>query len=133
MRNDVLKRLESLEYIWDPTDTADYWMINFLIEKVTNAIKNECNVSDIPEGLYHVAVDMVCGEFLANKKSAGALDGFAVDLSKIPIKQVANGDTNVVFAVESVTSPEKGLDRLIDYLLNFGKSEFVTYRKIKWI
>jgi len=129
MRDDIIARLESLGYVYDPVDD---WALNFLIEKVTNTIKNECNVTAIPDGLYHIAVDMVCGEFLANKKSSGALDGFTVDLSKIPIKQVANGDTNVVFSVESVTSPEKGLDRLIDILINAGKSEFVTYRKIKW-
>jgi hypothetical protein len=104
----------------------------FVIDKVANTIKNACNVSNIPEGLYQVAVDMVCGEFLLAKKGSGELQGFEMDLAQAVLKQVQEGDTNVTFGVESSLSPEQRLNAAIDYLINYGKNQFVTYRRLKW-
>jgi hypothetical protein len=129
MYEDIKQRLESLGYTFD---VADEWVLNFLIEKVTNTIKNECNVTAIPEGLNQVAVDMVCGEFLLMKKGSGQLDGFNVDLNTAVLKQVQEGDTNVVFAVDQTASAEQRLDALIYYLMNYGKNQFITYRRLKW-
>ena len=123
MNNDVVRRLKSLGYIVVP---ADNMIVECLIGKVTNTIRNECNVDTIPEGLRHVAVDMVCGEFLLAKKGSGQLDGFDVDAA---VKQIHEGDTTITFAVadNSVT-----IDGLIDFLMNSGKSQFVTYRRMRW-
>ena len=130
MYEDVKKRLESLGYAFD--DVADKWMVEFIIDKVTNTIKNECNVTAIPEGLNQVAVDMVCGEFLLAKKGSGQLDGFNVDLNSAGLKQTQSGDTNVVFAVDNLQSNEQRLDFLIKYLMNIDRAQFATYRRLKW-
>lgn len=127
--DEVKQRLESLGY---SCDAADDWVLGFIIDKVTNTIKNDCNIAEIPEGLNQVAVDMVCGEFLLGKKASGQLDGFNVDLNSAALKQTQSGDTNVVFAVEGVNSPEKRLDAVINFLINYGKGQFVTYRRLKW-
>ena len=127
--DDVEMRLLTLGY---SIQDGDGWSIAFGAQKVANEIKNECNVSAVPEGLYNVAVDMVCGEFLLLKKASGLLSGFEVDLNAAGLKQVQEGDTNVTFMAEGVSSSEGRLNAAINYLLNHGKPQFVTFRRLRW-
>ena len=123
MREDVIKRLDSLGYT--VTDADGFGLI-FVIDKVTNTIKNECNVSEIPEGLHQIAVDMICGEFLLAKNRSGQLIGF--DTTEA-VKQLKSGDTNITYAVaDGLTT----IESLIDWLLNSGRSQFAAFRRIKW-
>lgn len=127
MLDDVKKRLESFGYI--VTD-ADAWVLDFIIKKVENHIKNQCNTSTVPEELHEIAVDMVVGEFLLNKKSRGQLEGFDLEAA---VKQIHEGDTSVTFAIgDGSKTPEERLDELILYLMNYGKGKFAAYRCIKW-
>jgi len=124
---DVSKLLESLGYNLKPEDD---WLLGFIIQKVENYIKNECNVSVVPQGLYYVAVNMTVGQFLFTLKGSGKLVGFDFEAA---IKQVQEGDTSVTFAIgDGSLTPEQRFDSLLSYLMNFGKSEFVSYRCIKW-
>lgn len=125
MLEDVTKRLESFGY---EVTEADNWMIEFLIQKIENSIKADCNINTIPEELHEIAVDMVVGEFLLNKKSRGQLEGFDLEAA---VKQIHEGDTSVTFSDGSKT-PEERLDELILYLMNYGKGKFAAYRCIKW-
>ena len=123
----VTERLASFGY--DVTDN-DSWMLEFIIQKVENSIKADCNIDSIPDGLHEIAVDMVVGEFLLNKKSKGQLEGFDLDTA---VKQIKEGDTSVTFAIgEGDSTPEKRLDDLILYLMTYGKGKFASYRCIKW-
>jgi hypothetical protein len=127
MLEDVTKRLESFGY---EVTEVDNWMIEFLIQKIENSIKADCNINTIPEGLYEIAVDMVVGEFLLNKKSRGELEGFDLEAA---VKQIHEGDTSVTFAIgDGSKTPEERLDELILYLMNYGKGKFAAYRCIKW-
>lgn len=127
MLEDVTKRLESFGY---EVTEADDWMIEFLIQKIENSIKVDCNINTIPEELYEIAVDMVVGEFLLNKKSRGQLEGFDLEAA---VKQIHEGDTSVTFAIgDGSKTPEERLDELILYLMNYGKGKFAAYRCIKW-
>lgn len=127
MLEDVIKRLESFGY---EVTEADNWMIEFLIQKVENSIKADCNINTIPEELHEIAVDMVVGEFLLNKKSRGQLEGFDLEAA---VKQIHEGDTSVTFAIgDGSKTPEERLDELILYLMNYGKGKFAAYRCIKW-
>lgn len=127
MLEDVKERLASFDY---QVTEADSWMLTFLIQKVENHIKNICNVSTIPEELLNIAIDMVVGEFLLNKKSIGSLKGFDLEAA---IKQIQEGDTSITYAIgDGDLTPEKRLDLLIDYLMNRGKNELLSYRCIKW-
>ena len=124
---DVLNRLESFGYTLKDTDD---WMISFAAQKVENTIKNECNVTMIPDGLKNVAVDMICGEFLYSLKNSGKLEGFNLEVA---LKSVQAGDTNVTFAIgQGSMTPEQRLDSLLSYLMTYGRGEFTCYRKIKW-
>ena len=104
-------------------------MIGFSVQKVENTIKNECNVTSVPDGLYNISIDMICGEVLFSKKQTGQLEGFNLETA---LKSVQAGDTTVTYAIESSMTPEQRLNNLISYLLNYGKGEFACYRKIKW-
>lgn len=127
MLEDVTKRLESFGY---EVTEADNWMIEFLIQKVENSIKADCNINTIPKELHEIAVDMVVGEFLLNKKSRGQLEGFDLEAA---VKQIHEGDTSVTFAIgDGSKTPEERLDELILYLMNYGKGKFAAYRCIKW-
>lgn len=124
MIEDVTKRLLSYGY---PVTADDSWVLNFIILKTENHIKNQCNTSVVPEGLHEVAVDMVVGEFMQGKKSSiGQLTG--INLEAI-VKSIQEGDSKVEFTGE--LSPEQRLESLIAYLMH-GNMNFATYRRIKW-
>ena len=125
----VKERLQSLGYtVKDSDDIA----INFAMQKVENTIKNDCNISAIPDGLMNIAIDMVVGEFLMSKKTFAPDDLLNFNLDSA-IKQIQEGDTNISFAVgEGSKTDEQRLDSFIDYLLNYGRDEFITYRRFRW-
>ena len=125
----VLKRLVSFGYTLEEDDG---WMICFAIQKVENHIKNSCNTTSVPDGLFHVAVDMVCGEFLFAKKNTGKLESDAVNLDGV-VKKVQEGDITVEFETSSSSSGEgSDFDKLLNYLMNGREGELVCYRKLMW-
>lgn len=125
----IKERLQSIGYaVKDSDDIA----INFAMQKVENTIKNDCNISAIPDGLMNIAINMVVGEFLMSKKTFAPNDLLNFNLDAA-IKQIQEGDTNISFAVgEGSKTDEQRLDGFIDYLLNYGRDEFITYRRFRW-
>ncbi len=127
MLEDVTLRLASFGYT---VTESDSWMLNFIITKVENEIKSECNLEVIPEGLHNIAVDMVVGEFLLGKKSTGQLT--EIDISAVE-KSIQEGDTTVTYAIGSGDkTPEQRLDQLILYLMNGRKASFASFRRFRW-
>ena len=125
----IKERLQSIGYAVKDSDDIT---INFAMQKVENTIKNDCNISAIPDGLMHIAIDMVVGEFLMSKKTFAPDDLLNFNLDAA-IKQIQEGDTNISFAVgEGSKTDEQRLDGFIDYLLNYGRDEFITYRRFRW-
>ena len=122
----ILNRLSSLGYT---VKEADAWAIAYAVQSVQNYIKNSCNVTSVPEGLFHVLVDRSCGEFLYNQKQSGRLDIAGIDLSGA-IKQISEGDTSVTFA--DGTSDEQKFGQLLVTLRTMGEGEFVCYRRLVW-
>lgn len=129
MLEKVKERLQSFGYTLKDGDEV---ILNFSIRKVENTIKNDCNVSSIPDGLVNIAVDMAIGEFLTAKKTFSPNDIAGLDLD-FAVKQIQTGDTNTVFATgESSLTPEQRLNAFVSYLLTYGRDEFSCYRKIRW-
>ena len=123
------KRLQSFGYEWKNGDEA---ILTFSVQKAENTIKNDCNISSVPEGLINIAVDMAVGEFLMAKKTFAADELAGLDLSTA-VKQIQEGDTNIIFAAgEGSLTAEQRLDNLINHLLTYGKGEFVRYRRLVW-
>lgn len=129
MLDEVIERLAS--FGCTTITDSDTVLLNFAIGKVTSTIKNDVNWQDIPEGLLHIAIDMVIGEFLTAKKVFSP-DDLGLDL-ECAAKQIQEGDTNVVFATgEASQTDEQRLDALISYLLTHGRDEFSSFRRIRW-
>lgn len=129
MLEKVKERLQSFGYTLKDGDEV---ILNFSIQKVENTIKNDCDVSSIPDGLVNIAVDMAIGEFLTAKKTFSPNDIAGLDLD-FAVKQIQTGDTNTVFATgESSLTPEQRLNAFVSYLLTYGRDEFSCYRKIRW-
>ena len=125
----VKKRLKSFGY---EVKESDEFALTFCIEKVRNTIKNDTNQPDVPKGLEYIAVDMVVGEFLLSKKTFAPDDLASFDL-EYAVKQIQTGDTNTVFATgEGSLTPEQRLTAFINYLLSYGRSEFSSYRRLRW-
>ena len=122
----VLNRLISFGYLPKEDDS---WELSFVMLSVENKIKNSCNTSSIPEGLYTVAADMTCGEFLLNRKNSGRLEVSNLDLSGA-ISSISEGDISISFDTNS--TDEQKFAQLINYLLTKGQGEFVCYRQLKW-
>lgn len=131
MLEDVKQRLGSLGIsISSEPSNSDDVILEFTIDKITNRIKNKTNLSEIPEGLYEIAIDMVVGEFLFLKKSMGQLNIETIDFTPFA-KQVQDGDTNVTFAVEANSTPEAKFDAFINYLRH-DEVDFIKYRVLTW-
>lgn len=125
----VASRLESLGYEVREADSAS---LAFCVEKVRSTIKNEINWQDVPEGLVHIAIDMACGEFLKGLMTFApdALSGFDLDAA---VKRIQTGDTTTEFAVgDGTMTDEQRLTAFINYLLNYGKDEFNSFRRLRW-
>jgi hypothetical protein len=120
---DITNRLASLGYAYD--EQRDSWILGFLIDKVTNHICNNCNLSEIPTGLYEKAVDVVCAEFIKGvySQNKGLID---VDSAVTSIRE---GDTTVNFA--SGSTPEEIYLKYLDTLVS-DTIDFARYRKMNW-
>lgn len=124
----VKNRLASFGYTVKDTDEL---AITFSVDKVTSTIKNEINWQYVPDGLFHIAVDMACGEFLMYKLTFSP-DDLDIDLDTA-VSELREGDTTVRFGLgDGSTTPEQRLTSFINYLLNYGKDEFNSFRRLRW-
>jgi hypothetical protein len=126
LKEDIKNRLEFFGYTLLDSDSL---ALGFTIDKVENKIKNECSITEIPDGLYQVEIDRICGEFLFAKKQSGQLTEYDFELIE---KQIQDGDTTVTYAIEAGQTPEQRFDKLIKNLMDCGKGEFASFRRLKW-
>lgn len=120
---DIVKRLETLTY---SVTIEDVYFLKFVAEKIEKHIKNVCNISEIPDNLKNVYIDMICAEFLQFKYSTGQLndENFSLD----DAVSVSLGDASVSFGSDA---PTRKFDALMDNLKS-GESDLICYRKIRW-
>lgn len=125
----VIKRLQTFGY---ELKNDDEILLGFSIQKAENTIKNDCNVTAIPDGLVNIAIDMAIGEFLTAKKTFSPDDITGLDLD-YAVKQIQEGDTNTIFATgEASSTPEQRLNAFLNYLLTYGRDQFSCYRRLRW-
>ena len=128
MLDDVVALLDAVGV----TGAADDPLLPYMINSVTERVKNETNQLEIPEGLHWLAVELVVGEYLAFKKNAGQLDIDGLDL-EAAVKQIQEGDTNTVFAIgDGSLTPEQRLEALLSRLTRDRTREFIRYRRLVW-
>ena len=122
----VVERLVSFGYV--PTE-EDAWIIAYNTKVTVNHVLNEINHRIVPDGLFEVVVDMICGEVLNTKFLSGQLELTDLDLDGI-VQSVKQGDTQVDFGAES--SDEAKLKGLLSWLIQGKGSDLLCYRKMRW-
>jgi hypothetical protein len=122
----VLERLKSFGVT---VTNDDAFTVAFSIDMTANHIKNTCNTDGIPEGLFNVGVDMVCGDVLEILHGMNKLNLDGMDLGAI-ITQIKEGDTSVSFDASATDSGK--LRTIIDHLMNGRRGELLCYRKMTW-
>lgn len=122
----VVKRLVSFGYI--PTD-VDTWVIAYSVKGTVNHVRNTTNQTAVPDELFEVVVDMICGEVLNAKFLSGQLELTDLDLDGM-IQSVKEGDTQVNFSAEG--SDEAKLKGLLSWLIQGKGSDLLCYRKMRW-
>ena len=129
MMGRLKQRLEDLGY---KVKEADKESLTYCLDKARNRILNDIHWRDIPEDLEHVFLDMAVGEFLLAKKTFVPDDLSNLDLTAA-VKEIKEGDATVSFATGGGSmTPEQRLTSYIDYLLNYGKEEFSSFRRLRW-
>ena len=97
-------------------------LLNYLYESVAQHTKNECNVTEIPEGLQTVLDELTAGKFLALQKGVIlSTEGTEV------VKSIREGDTTVELGG---TSTEQRYDALVRVLIK--ERDFACYRRFRW-
>ena len=111
--------------------SGDVYLLAFSAGYVEQDIKNSCNVTEVPKGLEKVAVELIVARFLAAKRNSfTAEDLEAFDASPL-LKELSEGDTKQVWDTNSGSSASQRLDLLIA-LYESGRTQFITYRRLKW-
>lgn len=125
--NAVTQRLNAFGY---EVAHEDEFALGFCIDKACATIKNECNLSEVPDGLFYIAVDMAVGEFLRAKRVSSPSEFAQLDVDGA-VKTLRVGDVSAEMISSGETADQK-LAAFIEYLLSYGKGEFACYRKLKW-
>lgn len=103
---------------------GDVALIEYLISKVEQDIKNATNLEEVPEGLSYCWVDGVCYEFLNLALSQGKIQ----NVDRIA-KSIQEGDTTVSF--DNELTPEARLLKAIN-ALRITRSDTTKYRVMVW-
>ena len=124
----VVTRLAMLGYEVTEDDKTG---LEYLISRCEKDILDNINHKVLPDGLFYILVDMVAGQFMYNKKAAGALEGFDFEA---PAKSISEGDISVTFAGASdgVLTAEARFDALLNTLMHPAESTLAAYRRMRW-
>lgn len=119
-------RLQSLGYTPKSNDRA---VIEYTITKISNHVKNTCNIAIIPKKLETFVVDLACADILREKRNTHQLAD--EELDKI-IKSIQEGDTSVTYEIgQEDLTPVQKFDNLLKSL-DKHKNELITFRRIAW-
>ncbi len=121
----VTGRLESLGYIVESLDTA---ALRYDIDKAESDLKARTNLSELPEGLLYVWIDMAAGLFLSDRKAVGAL-GESYDFAAA-VKSVSEGDTSVTFGDASTVDNQ--FNALLAKMIHPNADIIARYRRLVW-
>lgn len=124
----VVLRLAMLGYEVTEDDKTG---LEYLISRCEKDILDNINHKVLPDGLFYILVDMVAGQFMYNKKAAGALEGFDFEA---PAKSISEGDVSVTFAGagDGVLTAEARFDALLNTLMHPAESTLAAYRRMRW-
>lgn len=104
-----------------------YHLIPRLRQQTIQEIKHFCNISEIPECLDSVVMDIVCGKFLRLKKESGTLT--KIEFEPI-VKRIQDGDTTVEYSASG--NADDDFNAFVDRLINGHQADLLAHRKLRW-
>ncbi len=125
---DVVERLNTLGYNLNEGDAVT---LQFAINGTEQYIKNFCNISEIPNELYYVAVDMAAGTLLKTKQSIGINVCENIDYSAAGVSSIKEGDLTINFSTGDSNSTTNLFSALLKKLCN-RDAELIAFRKLRW-
>lgn len=126
--NDVVERLNSLGYTINEIDNG---LLQLAINGTEQYIENFCNVLEVPDELYYVAVDMAAGTLLKTKSSIGENVCDGIDFKNDNIKSISEGDVSVTYNSDSSSSATAKYNVLLEKLCN-RDNELIAFRRLRW-
>lgn len=124
MLEDLKKRLDSLGYT---VLESDGWVISFLMDEIEQRLKSLCNQPEVPKELYFTWIDVVCGEFLSQKKKMGLLTNEEQDNV---VASISEGNFGMTFIQDE--TPVQKFDAITQKLTVIQPSDIAAYRKLVW-
>lgn len=124
MIENVKQRLKSLGY---ECVESDDFALDFVIKKAEQHIKHFCNISSVPDCLEYAMIDMVCGDFLMQKKTMGQLTSIQIEGI---VKRLTEGDTTVEYNV--TTDREATFNAYLDKMVSGHNADLLAHRKLRW-
>ena len=124
----VKKILEIMGYDF----MKDEYLLDFSISKNKNYILNQTNLTEIPEELTEIWVNMSVADFLQVKWSTNTLNIDTIDFTPM-VNRIQEGDTTI----DMTTSKDGGLtdeDRFLTILniMRDNQISFSRFRRFKW-
>lgn len=125
---DVVERLVTLGYNLNEGDVVT---LQFAINGTEQYIKDFCNIADIPQELYSVAVDMAAGTLLKTKRAIGINVCENIDFENDSITSIKEGDVSITYNNDNRNSATAKYNTLLDRLCN-RDDELIAFRKVRW-
>ncbi len=113
----MLDRLKLILGISPEEEEQIQHTLDFALQRVEDAVKNYCNITEIPKGLETLVLQMAAEVY--HSETSGLLAEGAV------VKSIAKGDTKTEFHI-----PSRG--NTVISLVNDYKTELQAYRKVRW-
>lgn len=111
----VQQRLQALGF---ESVSGDVETIGFYAKLIFDEITTNINWPSIPDKLYYVYIDMICGEYLYKLYQTGRLDGFLPEDKSESYTLTSVGAGNVSYGFNGPKTKAQTLEELIDSLRN---------------
>lgn len=131
--SDMYDRLTALGFLIGEADTP---LLAYTAAKAEQTVRNECNLSQVPEALRYAVVDLAASEFLLSRKAAPAEGGEKPAAWEFgtAVRSVQEGDTTISYltAGEGGVTQEMRLDTLISRLREDALEQLLPFRRLRW-
>ena len=112
-----MSQLEKVKLLLGITDNNKDFILEFVISRVENAIKNDCNLDKIPVELEDVVLNMAIKLY--------RLENFGSEEAGQTVKSIAVGDTSTTFETHESND-------LAKCLIKDFKAQIAPFRRVRW-
>ena len=111
-------------YGYNDITGANLITLRNIVKRTVPSICNQCNVPEMPGGLYYVALDRICGQYLQQDIGCMQMNTEGTDR---PVQSISEGDTSITFS-----SDMSRAEALLQQLLTSGEDEIAKYKRLAW-